>query len=297
MRLLSLLVALWFFAIPCLADEARQVEMMKSLFKRPSAEWAGIFQFHRELLDDEFFPRVEQRVEWDLQEGQVQDALRFATAGDLALSTIGRTPYLMALVERWMGLARPEPGPPGRFFPPPASTGQSTSQQQPGPTAGNVDLSTDRSWSLALPGQVTYIPGSLRFLPRYALGDHEQNILRPGYPESRGFLELVRPDRHDVWVGEQDGRLVWAGCRRDATELCMDGRCVARVGETVRRCLARFGAPAVRFEGPNSQLLMYRSVMADFALEIQADRVTALMVMEPGALRTQLRSLSGYREL
>lgn len=76
-------------AVPA-ADEAQQVLMLRKVFAAPVFEWPTIFGENKKLIDDSLFERVEKRIRWSLDNGQVEDAIRFAYAGDLAAQSVGR---------------------------------------------------------------------------------------------------------------------------------------------------------------------------------------------------------------
>jgi tetratricopeptide (TPR) repeat protein len=92
-------------APPALADEASQVELLKTVFARSPREWISILEGRRALLDDAFFQRVSARLQWDAAQGQWWDRRRFAVAGDLALRVIGKPPHFCAELE--VGEGRP----------------------------------------------------------------------------------------------------------------------------------------------------------------------------------------------
>lgn len=88
-----LLLFLLLAALPAhAADEAEQARMLKELFRRPFPEWREVMQQNRSLLDDSFFERVEKRIRWSRDHGQVDDAVRFGIVGDLAAGVVGRPP-------------------------------------------------------------------------------------------------------------------------------------------------------------------------------------------------------------
>lgn len=87
------------------ADETQQVLMLKKVFSSPTTQWSEILEQHRNLLDASFFERVEKRIRWSLDNGQVDDALRFAIAGDLAGRAAGRkTNYRLDLAQLFLKL-------------------------------------------------------------------------------------------------------------------------------------------------------------------------------------------------
>lgn len=87
------------------ADETQQVLMLKKLFMAPTTQWVEVLEQHRNLLDASFFERVEKRIRWSLDNGQVDDAVRFAIVGDLAGRAAGRkTNYRLELAQLFLKL-------------------------------------------------------------------------------------------------------------------------------------------------------------------------------------------------
>lgn len=87
------------------ADEAQQVLMLKKLFMAPTPQWEEMLRQHRNLLDGSFFERVEKRIRWSLDNGQVDDAVRFVIVGDLAGRVAGRkTSYRLDLAQLFLKL-------------------------------------------------------------------------------------------------------------------------------------------------------------------------------------------------
>lgn len=87
------------------ADETQQVLMLKKLFMAPTPQWQEVLEQHRNLLDASFFERVEKRIRWSLDNGQVDDALRFGIVGDLAGRVAGRkTDYRLELAQLFLKL-------------------------------------------------------------------------------------------------------------------------------------------------------------------------------------------------
>lgn len=78
------------------SSERPIVMMLKHLFREPRSEWQQILQSYRWLLDATFFIELEQRLAWDEREGNWEDALRFASAGDHALLVLGQKPRYCA---------------------------------------------------------------------------------------------------------------------------------------------------------------------------------------------------------
>lgn len=91
-RLSLLLLALLVVApLPARAiDETLQVQFLKGLFSRPESEWLEFMKNNTRVLDSTFFDRSEARMRWDLENNQVEDALRFAFVCDLAARAVGR---------------------------------------------------------------------------------------------------------------------------------------------------------------------------------------------------------------
>lgn len=72
------------------ADEASQVLMLRRVFSAPVEYWPDLLKKNTDLIDKSFFERVEQRMKWSIDNGQVEDAVRFAYVGDLAGNVVNR---------------------------------------------------------------------------------------------------------------------------------------------------------------------------------------------------------------
>ena len=82
------------------ADEASQVLMLRRVFAASVDTWSSILEDNRKLLDKSFFERVESRIKWSIDNGQVEDAVRFAYVGDLAGKVVNRkTDYRMQMAQ------------------------------------------------------------------------------------------------------------------------------------------------------------------------------------------------------
>ncbi|MGM9991246.1 MAG: tetratricopeptide repeat protein [Candidatus Bruticola sp.] len=80
------------------ADEASQVLMLRRVFSAPVEAWSSVLKENTKLIDKSFFERVEARIKWSIDNGQVEDAVRFAYVGDLAGQVVGRkTDYRMQM--------------------------------------------------------------------------------------------------------------------------------------------------------------------------------------------------------
>jgi len=87
------------------ADESLQVLMLKKLFATSTLQWREILEQNRSILDGSFFERVEKRIRWGLDNGQVEDAVRFAVVADLAGLTVKRnTNYRLEMAQMFLGL-------------------------------------------------------------------------------------------------------------------------------------------------------------------------------------------------
>ena len=89
--LLGLLVgpasARWFS--PSVTED-QQVQMLKRVVSAPLPKWKEELRAERELLDESFFIRTERRMQRGFDNGHIDDAIRFATIGDLAAQVVGR---------------------------------------------------------------------------------------------------------------------------------------------------------------------------------------------------------------
>ncbi|MGN0012667.1 MAG: tetratricopeptide repeat protein [Candidatus Bruticola sp.] len=91
-------VSLSFAAPVQAADEASQVLMLRRVFSAPVEAWPTVLKNNTRLIDKSFFERVEARIKWSIDNGQVEDAVRFAYVGDLAGQAVGRkTDYRMQM--------------------------------------------------------------------------------------------------------------------------------------------------------------------------------------------------------
>ena len=83
------------------ADEGQQVRMLQLMFAQPEDSWRQMLTENKALLDTEFFQRVEQRIHWSLSQSQIQDSIRFAQVGDLALAVVGEKPRFAKMLATW----------------------------------------------------------------------------------------------------------------------------------------------------------------------------------------------------
>ena len=67
-----------------------QALMLRKLFASPVDDWSEVLEKNEKLLDTSFFQRVEARIRWSVDNGQVDDALRFALVGDTAGQVVDR---------------------------------------------------------------------------------------------------------------------------------------------------------------------------------------------------------------
>lgn len=87
------------------ADESLQVMMLKKLFASSTLQWRELLEQNRKLLDDSFFERVERRIRWGLDNGQVEDAVRFAVVADMSGLVVNRkTSYRLELAQMFLRL-------------------------------------------------------------------------------------------------------------------------------------------------------------------------------------------------
>ncbi len=82
------------------AEESLQALMLRKMFASPTDQWQKVLKDNRQLLDTSFFERVEARMRWSIDNGQIDDALRFAYAGDLAGEVVKRkTDYRLQMAQ------------------------------------------------------------------------------------------------------------------------------------------------------------------------------------------------------
>ncbi len=87
------------------ADESLQVMMLKRLFATSTLQWREVLEQNRKILDNSFFERVERRIRWGLDNGQVEDAVRFAVVADMAGLVVNRkTNYRLELAQMFLRL-------------------------------------------------------------------------------------------------------------------------------------------------------------------------------------------------
>ncbi len=87
------------------ADESLQVMMLKKIFASSTLQWREILQQNRNILDNSFFERVEKRIRWGLDNGQVEDAVRFAVVADMAGLVVNRnTNYRLEMAQMFLRL-------------------------------------------------------------------------------------------------------------------------------------------------------------------------------------------------
>lgn len=73
------------------ADEKVQAQLLNQVFSRPEPEWTTILRDNAELIDQSFFQRVDERLRWNAENNQIDDAIRFALLGDFACNAVGIT--------------------------------------------------------------------------------------------------------------------------------------------------------------------------------------------------------------
>ena len=82
------------------ADESSQVLMLRRVFATSVEYWPDILKKDTKLLDKSFFERIEARLKWSIDNGQIEDAVRFAYVGDLAGRIVNhKTTYRMQMAQ------------------------------------------------------------------------------------------------------------------------------------------------------------------------------------------------------
>ena len=82
------------------ADESSQVLMLRRVFATSVEYWPDILKTETKLLDKSFFERIEARLKWSIDNGQIEDAVRFAYVGDLAGRIVNhKTTYRMQMAQ------------------------------------------------------------------------------------------------------------------------------------------------------------------------------------------------------
>lgn len=71
-------------------DEAVQAQLLKQLFRAPQENWLQILTENNRVIDNTFFERCDARIRWDMENNQIEDALRFSLVADLASRAVGQ---------------------------------------------------------------------------------------------------------------------------------------------------------------------------------------------------------------
>jgi tetratricopeptide (TPR) repeat protein len=69
---------------------ATPVQMLVEMFRTPVTEWRQQLKDNSRFLDDDFFTNVGKRIRWGIENNHVDDAFRFAIAGDFACEAIDK---------------------------------------------------------------------------------------------------------------------------------------------------------------------------------------------------------------
>lgn len=142
-------------------------------------------------------------------------------------------------------------------------------------------------------GNETTLPGGAQFT----------EILLEGRPD---FAPAERPSASvldwsvlspEVWTETRRGRLLCIRSIRPGTMLLREGERIGKLGESLDSWQARLGQPYARLSQVSQELRLYRATMADIGLQVEGEKVVALILMEPGQLRTQLLRRGDYREI
>ena len=64
--------------------------MLMEMFRTPITEWRQQLKDNSRLLDEDFFTNVGKRIRWGIENNHVDDAFRFAIAGDFACEAVSR---------------------------------------------------------------------------------------------------------------------------------------------------------------------------------------------------------------
>jgi hypothetical protein len=75
----------WFMP----SRQTETVEMLRRLFQLPVSEWAAFLRSRADLLDDSFFQKVEERIQWGVETDHYDDAERFKRLCDAARVATG----------------------------------------------------------------------------------------------------------------------------------------------------------------------------------------------------------------
>ena len=102
-------LGLFFSASAQNVSDLQQSQMLKMMFSRPRAEWVSTLRDNRVLLDASFFERVDARIRWATDNCHFDDAIRFATVGDLARRALAQEGgYLSALALAFLKIGQDE---------------------------------------------------------------------------------------------------------------------------------------------------------------------------------------------
>lgn len=188
-----------------------------------------------------------------------------------------------------------------------------------------LDLSTEASWELRLENGESYRVGQrmvtdggpITTIPADPMAGNVNSVFQgatilgaayPGETFRESYLRsLATQSAHvaalpasclawpegssqDVWPGVRQGRLVWMRTSRPGSDILLEHAVVGRLGDSLVSWEERLGQPYARFH-------LYRATMADIGLQVEAGKVVAMILMEPGQLRTHLLRRGDYREI
>lgn len=86
------------------AASTSDVEMLRELFRHPRREWKIRLTAELPLLTEDFFSKVDQRIDWSVEHDNAKDAIDFALVGDLGAQITQRnTRFRLDLAEQYLG--------------------------------------------------------------------------------------------------------------------------------------------------------------------------------------------------
>ena len=87
------------------AASTSDVEMLRELFRHPRREWKIRLRAELPLLTEEFFNKVDRRIDWSVEHDIAKDAIDFALVGDLSAQITHRdTRFRLDLAEQYLSV-------------------------------------------------------------------------------------------------------------------------------------------------------------------------------------------------
>ena len=90
---------------------------------------------------------------------------------------------------------------------------------------------------------------------------------------------------------------MWIRTTRLGSELWREEEVIGQLGGSLNSWEEQLGGAYCRLRNSKHVVHLYRSTMVDIGLQLENDLVVAVILMEPGQLRTHLLRRGDYQEL